>query len=67
MNLRFNKMTDELEVLLSKLSGINDSMSHLGSGQNGAAIHHTLQRHRDILLDYNQVCDALKQSISLSI
>lgn len=54
---RLNDMSNELELLLSNLSAINDSMSHLGSEQNGqsASIHHTLQRHREILLDYKQV------------
>jgi len=56
-------MTDELEVLLVKLSGVNDTMSDLGSSLNGAAIHHTFQRHRDILLDYKQVCVALPMTV----
>merc|ERR1719494_1035723 len=45
----------ELNDLLAKLSQVNEEMSGFavgaGSGQS-AAIHHTLQRHTEILQDY---------------
>jgi len=47
----------ELNDLLAKLSQVNEDMSGFavgaGSGQS-AAIHHTLQRHTEILQDYRQ-------------
>jgi len=47
----------ELNDLLAKLSQVNEEMSGFavgaGSGQS-AAIHHTLQRHTEILQDYRQ-------------
>jgi len=47
----------ELDDLLAKLGKINEDMSGyavgVGTGQS-AAIHHTLQRHTEILQDYRQ-------------
>ena len=46
----------EIEGLLTKLGGINDEMAGYASGAassgGAAAIHHTLQRHTEILADY---------------
>ena len=43
----------EVESLLSQLGNINEEMAGLaagaGAGGGGAAIHHTLQRHAEIL------------------
>merc|ERR1712198_594970 len=47
----------QLESLLTQLSSINDQMSTYATGvgeQRSAAIHHTLQRHTEILQDYRQ-------------
>jgi len=48
----------EVESLLSQLGNINEEMAGLaagaGAGGGGAAIHHTLQRHAEILQDYRQ-------------
>jgi len=47
----------EIESLLSQLSGINDEMAGYAAGAGearSAAIHHTLQRHAEILQDYKQ-------------
>lgn len=46
----FENMTSEIEALLSKLSIINEGMS--GIQANGAAMLHTMQRHKEILKDY---------------
>ncbi|XP_012288568.1 Golgi SNAP receptor complex member 1 [Orussus abietinus] len=46
----FENMASEIEGLLTKLSDINDSMSEIKP--NGAAMLHTMQRHREILKDY---------------
>ncbi|XP_067113209.1 Golgi SNAP receptor complex member 1-like [Osmerus mordax] len=46
----------ELEQLLARLTGVNDMMSEYtstpGTSSHNTAQMHTLQRHRDILLDY---------------
>ncbi|KAF3426568.1 hypothetical protein E2986_07546 [Frieseomelitta varia] len=46
----FENMASEIEALLSKLFSINERMSKLQP--NGAAMLHTMQRHKDILKDY---------------
>jgi Golgi SNAP receptor complex protein 1 len=63
-------MSIEIEQLLSRLSGINDQMNQCVSrGQGGmvatptAALHHTLQRHNEILQDYMQEFTKTKNNI----
>ncbi|XP_008557177.1 Golgi SNAP receptor complex member 1 isoform X2 [Microplitis mediator] len=46
----FENMTSEIESLLAKLMIINDKMSEIPP--NGAAMLHTMQRHKEILKDY---------------
>ncbi|KAK0071645.1 hypothetical protein PV326_001005, partial [Microctonus aethiopoides] len=46
----FDNMTSEIESLLAKLLDINERMS--GIQANGAAMLHTMQRHKEILKDY---------------
>ncbi|XP_043587646.1 Golgi SNAP receptor complex member 1 isoform X2 [Bombus affinis] len=46
----FDNMASEIEALLAKLFSINERMSKLQP--NGAAMLHTMQRHKDILKDY---------------
>ncbi|XP_015123044.1 Golgi SNAP receptor complex member 1 [Diachasma alloeum] len=46
----FDNMTSEIGSLLTKLAMINDRMS--GIQANGAAMLHTMQRHKEILKDY---------------
>ncbi|CAL7938881.1 unnamed protein product [Xylocopa violacea] len=46
----FENMASEIEALLAKLFSINERMSELQP--NGAAMLHTMQRHKDILKDY---------------
>ncbi|XP_049878997.1 Golgi SNAP receptor complex member 1 [Pectinophora gossypiella] len=48
----FDTMSMELQQLLNKLSQINDKMSELAP--SGAATMHTIKRHREILMDYQQ-------------
>ncbi|CAH2051848.1 unnamed protein product, partial [Iphiclides podalirius] len=48
----FDTMSMEIQQLLNKLSSINDKMVDLAP--NGAATMHTLKRHREILMDYQQ-------------
>ena len=50
---QFASMTAEIDSFLNRLSHINEGMTEYAAGQpQSAAIHHTLQRHRDILQDY---------------
>merc|ERR1712198_199035 len=57
----------QLESLLTQLSSINDQMSTYATGvgeQRSAAIHHTLQRHTEILQDYRQEFTKTSSNIS---
>ena len=52
---QFANLSRELESLLSQLTSVNDGLENFSQQQpQSAAIQHTLQRHRDILLDYRQ-------------
>jgi len=57
----------DLEGLLQQLGQVNDDMSNFagggGAGQS-AAIHHTLQRHTEILQDYRQEFKKTSANIS---
>ncbi|OAD52928.1 Golgi SNAP receptor complex member 1 [Eufriesea mexicana] len=46
----FENMASEIEALLTKLFSINERMGKLQP--NGAAMLHTMQRHKEILKDY---------------
>ncbi|KAJ8713058.1 hypothetical protein PYW08_008362 [Mythimna loreyi] len=48
----FDTMSMELQQLLNKLSSINDKMADLAP--SGTATMHTIKRHREILMDYQQ-------------
>jgi len=49
----FRSLAAEIRGLLSRLTVVNDGMAEYASQQpQSAAVHHTLQRHRDILQDY---------------
>ncbi|CAH0713958.1 unnamed protein product, partial [Brenthis ino] len=48
----FDTMSMELQQLLNKLSSINDKMADLAP--SGTATLHTIKRHREILMDYQQ-------------
>jgi len=52
---KIDTLGTEIEGLIEKLSSVNESMAEFAtnSGQS-AAIHHTLQRHTEILQDYRQ-------------
>lgn len=49
-------MAMEIEQLITKLTGTNDMMCELSEGGklHGSALIHTIQRHREILQDYNR-------------
>lgn len=48
----FDTMSMELQQLLNKLSAINDKMADIAP--TGAGTMHTIKRHREILMDYQQ-------------
>jgi len=67
----FESLSAELSQLLSRLSEVNDGMTeYAASGQSvagSAAVHHTLQRHRDILQDYGQEYNKTRANIQAVI
>ncbi|XP_045770280.1 Golgi SNAP receptor complex member 1 [Maniola jurtina] len=48
----FDTLSMELQQLLNKLSALNDRMADLAP--SGTATLHTIKRHREILMDYQQ-------------
>jgi len=58
-------MAMEIEQLLTKLTGTNDHLSELSdTGKiHGPAMIHTIQRHREILQDYNREFRKVKTNI----
>jgi len=63
-NFVFESVSSEVQDLLSKLSEINDMMSEVSASQApSAALKHTLQRHHDILKDYNTEFQKTKSHI----
>ncbi|OQV25364.1 Golgi SNAP receptor complex member 1 [Hypsibius exemplaris] len=62
----FEALASEIENHLAKLSNINDQMSDCMdrfASSPGAALLHTLQRHRDILQDYLQEFNKTKANV----
>jgi len=63
-NFVFESLSSEIKELLSMLSEINDTMSEISASQaQSAALKHTLQRHHDILKDYNTEFQKTKSHI----
>ncbi|CAG9559376.1 unnamed protein product [Danaus chrysippus] len=58
----FDTMSMELQQLLSKLSQINDKMADIAP--SGTATMHTIKRHREILMDYQQEFDRTSARVS---
>jgi len=50
----FETLSEEIEELLKQLTRVNAEMTAVSTGSAGSTVTHTLQRHRDILQDYNQ-------------
>lgn len=61
----FDTMALEIEQLLSRLRGVNDSLNEYVSAMNSpsTALYHTLQRHNAILHDYTQEFNRTKNTI----
>ena len=52
---QFKALSTEIEGLLNQLATVNTSLSEWADRQApSAAVHHTVQRHRDIYQDYKQ-------------
>jgi len=62
-------MAMEIEQLITKLTGMNDSMSEFNdnSKSSHSALLHTIQRHRDILQDYTREFRKIKSNIHAHI
>ncbi|XP_064392385.1 Golgi SNAP receptor complex member 1-like [Halichondria panicea] len=63
----FDTMTLEIEQLISKLRGVNDALneyvSTVSSTSPSGSLYHTLQRHNEILQDYNKEFTRTKANI----
>jgi len=64
----FDEMTRELDSLLQQLDSVNSHMNDWTERHTpSAAIHHTLQRHGEILKDYKQEFRQTKNNIASQI
>merc|ERR1712241_882297 len=64
----FELLTDEIDQLLSNLESVNTSMNEwTESHAPSAATHHTLQRHKEILIDYKQEYFQTKNNIATQV
>jgi len=64
----FDRLIEELDGLLSRLTSINSSLNDWADkNTSSAATSHTLQRHREILKDYRQEYLQTKNNISTLI
>jgi len=60
----FRALSTEIRGLLTRLAAANDGMAEYAANQSqSAAVHHTLQRHRDILQDYRQEFNKTRANI----
>ncbi|KAK2580611.1 hypothetical protein KPH14_007727 [Odynerus spinipes] len=59
----FENMALEIETLLSKLFTVNERMSELQP--NGAAMLHTMQRHKEILKDYKLEFNKIRNNFAI--
>jgi len=75
---RSKALCDDISALLTRLAAVNDGLTDWavhsaggGGGSPGAtpspAIHHTLQRHKDILQDYQQEFNKTKSNVLAAI
>ena len=64
----FELLTDEIDQLLSNLESVNTCMNEwTESHAPSAATHHTLQRHKEILIDYKQEYFQTKNNITTQV
>jgi len=64
----FEILTDEIDQLLSNLESVNTSMNEWTENHApSAATHHTLQRHKEILIDYKQEYLQTKNNIATQV
>ncbi|XP_015188929.1 PREDICTED: Golgi SNAP receptor complex member 1 [Polistes dominula] len=59
----FENMALEIETLLTKLFTVNEKMSELQP--NGAAMLHTMQRHKEILKDYKLEFSKIRNNFAI--
>ena len=70
---RFKDLSNDISTLINRLSSINDGLtdwavqSSSSSTTPSAAIHHTLQRHKDILKDYQKEFNKTRSNVSAAI
>jgi len=72
---RFKALCDDISSALGRLAAINEGLTEWATQSAGgdggsapsAAIHHTLQRHKDILQDYQQEFNKTKSNVMAAI
>lgn len=67
---QFKTVCDDLTSLLTKLTAVNEALTDWASSStspSSPAVHHTLQRHQDILKDYKQEFNKTKTNVMAAI
>jgi len=66
----FKTVCDDLTSLLAKLSSVNEALAEWAAAStspSSPAVHHTLQRHQDILKDYKQEFNKTRSNVMTAI
>lgn len=71
---RIKALCDDISLALGRLATVNEGLTDWAAQSGGgsgttpsAAIHHTLQRHKDILQDYQQEFNKTKSNVMAAI
>lgn len=66
----FKTVCDDLTSLLAKLTSVNEALTEWAASTttpSSPAVHHTLQRHQDILKDYKQEFSKTRSNVNAAI
>jgi len=66
----FKTVCDDLTSLLAKLTSVNEALTEWAAATtspSSPAVHHTLQRHQDILKDYKQEFNKTRSNVNAAI
>lgn len=67
---QFRALCDDIEGLLTRLASMNDGLQDWAANSStasSAAINHTLQRHKDILKDYQKEFSKTRSNVTAAI
>jgi len=67
---QFKTVCDDLTSLLTKLTAVNEALTDWAASStapSSPAVHHTLQRHQDILKDYKQEFNKTRTNVMAAI